>query len=423
MTTTLFSSQLTAAKFSRVPKEAIKEHIDGLFREAFGDDADLDPRSPDGQITQELADLFDNLNELAEGTVNALTDPSAATGQMLSGQMVLTGCPRNGASKSTAPAIFAGTPGTVIDTTKVVQSTEDGSLWSPTASRTIGAGGTVAGTLQCTVAGPPASGRVPPGILTKIQTPVDGWTGVTNDMGVPGYNVEGDANGRVRRQQSVAIASQGMTDGLQAALKTIPHVIDAVVWENDKGYDVTVGSSGNVLQKNSIRAIVRVDLGSSADPGVTGSADDPVANMIYALKGQGCGTQGAQRKFPIDAAGITHEVNYDLATPLDVSVKVTVSKRTNWPENGATQIANSITSWAAGSNATTGKPNIQISGNDKGELSWTDVLASFVNVVPGFDFVALQFSTDNGATWTASPASLPIPFGVFVQISDVSVVP
>lgn len=421
MSTTIFSSQLTGAGFVRVPLTTIKDHIDGLYRAAYGDDADLDPRSSDGQMSGGLAEMYDDLNAIAEDTVRGLTDPNAATGQMLSGQMILTGCPRNAASKSTAPATFSGDPGTVIDTTKVVQSTEDDSLWSPVETVTIGEGGTAAGTLQCQVAGPPASGRVPATTLTKIQTPVDGWDTVTNAVGVPGYNVEGDPNGRVRRQQAVAIASQGMTDGLQAALKTIPHVLDAVVWENDKSYDVTVGSPGNVINKNSLRAFVRVDIGSSADPGVTASTEDPVANMIGTLKGHGCGTQGDVQKFFNDAVGNSHEIRYDLAEPLSVLVKVTISKRYNWPQDGAQRITDAITSWAAGTNSTTGKPNIQISGNDKGVLSWTDVLASFVNAVPGFDFVALQFSSDAGSTWTTSPASLPIPFGSFVEITGVTV--
>jgi hypothetical protein len=420
MSTTLFSAQLTSAGFVRVPMTSIKAAIDALYKGAYGDDADLDARGPDGQISGGLSEMFDDLNGIAEDTVLGLTDPNAATGQMLSGLMILTGCPRNGASRSTAPALFVGSAGTVIDTTKVVQSTEDSSLWSPVASVTIPAGGSIEGTLQCNVVGPPASGRVPAGTLTKIQTPVDGWTGVTNAVGVPGYNVEGDPNGRVRRQQAVAIASQAMTDGLQAALKTIPHVLDAVVWENDKGYDVTVGA-GNVIKKNSLRVFVRVDAGSSADPAITSSTADPVANMIFQLKGHGCGTQGDVQKFSNDAVGNSHEMRYDLATALPVLVAVVVSRRYNWPQNGATLIANAITSWASGTNPDTGKPNIQISGNDKGELSWTDVLASFVNAVPGFDFVSLRFSADAGSTLTTSPASLHIPFGAFVEITGVTV--
>jgi hypothetical protein len=244
---------------------------------------------------------------------------------------------------------------------------------------------------------------------------------VTNAVGVAGYLKEGDPNARVRRQQSVAIAAQAMTDGLQAALKSLPHVVDAVVWENNKSVPVEVGA-GNTLNANSIRVFVRVDAGSSADPATTASDADPVANTIFTLHGGGCGTQGAVVKYPLDSVGTPYETKYDLAHPLGVLVKVTVSVRYNWPTNGAAQISTAVAAWAAGKTAKTGKPNIQISGNDKGVLSWTDVLASFLNTVPGFDFAGLAFSIDSGGTWTTSPASLPIPFGYFAEITGVTVV-
>ena len=427
MSTTLFSAQLQSTGFQRkalAGSGGILEAIQNLFLAAYGADADLDPRSPDGQICGGLAEMFDDLNGIAYDTHQGLTNPSAATGQMLSGMMVLTGCPRNGASFSSATATFTGTPATVIDTTKVVQSSLDGSLWSPVATVTIGSGGTATGTLQCTVSGPPAQGTIPPDTLTIIQTPVTGWASVTNLGGLPGYNIEGDANARVRRQQSVAIASQGMTDGLQAALMRIQHVVQAVVWENTTTSVVTIGGSGNTINPNSLRVIVRVDGGSSADPAITSSSDDPVANMIYTLKGHGCGTQGAHVKYPLDAVGNAQTIKYDTAVAYPVPIQVTLIKRYNWPTDGADRIRAAITAWFAGTNATTGKPNIQISGNDRGVLSWTDVLASFINTVPGFDLVGLAFGYydgDWGLRWTTSPASLTIPFGSFAELGTVMV--
>lgn len=421
MTTTIFSEQLTASGFTRKSLAQIKDHLDDLYRAAYGDDADLDARSPDGQVSGGLAEMFDDLNSMAEDAVVGLTNPNAATGTMLSGQMILTGCPRNAATKSTAPATFTGVAGTDITPDEVVQSTEDGSLWSPLATYIVSGGGTVAGTLQAHEYGPPASGRVPAGTLTVIQTPKTGWTGVTNALGVAGFNVEGDPNARVRRRQAVAIATQGMTDGLQAALRLIPHVLDAVAWENDTGSVITIGDPGNVINAHSLRVFVRVDVGSSADPVMTPSTEDPVANQIFLLKGHGCATQGDVVKYPVNALGQAHEIRYDLATALSVLVKVVVARRYNWPEDGARQIANEITTWASGTNERTGKPNLQISGDDRGSLSWTDVLASFLHEVPGFDLTSLQFSTDNGSTWTADRASLVIPFGSFAEISGVTV--
>jgi uncharacterized phage protein gp47/JayE len=223
MSTTIFSEQLTSTGFTRKSLTDIKNYIDDLYRAAYGADADLDPRSPDGQVSGGLSELFDDLNGMAEDAIIGLTNPNAATGTTLSGQMILTGCPRNAATRSTAPAAFSGSDGVIVTPDDVVQSTEDGSLWIPLTSYTLSGGG-AQGTLQAHEYGPPASGRILAGTLTVIQTPKTGWSGVTNAAGVPGYNVEGDANARVRRRQAVAIASQSMTDALQAALKIIPHV-------------------------------------------------------------------------------------------------------------------------------------------------------------------------------------------------------
>ena len=119
--------------------------------------------------------------------------------------------------------------------------------------------------------------------------------------------------------------------------------------------------------------------------------------------------------------GNSHLIQYDVATAMPVLIRININQRMNFPTDGATQIKQAIANWASGSNISTGRPNIPISGDDKGTLSWTDVLSSFLGVVPGFDFVDMEFSANAGSTWTTSPNSLPVPFGSFVTISTVTV--
>jgi len=419
---TLFSSQIASAGFTRAPMTSIIAELNTLWQSVFGADIDIDPRSPDGQLIGGIAEMLDDLNGIAYDTYQGIANPNAATWTMLSALMALTGVPRKPASYSSAPATFTGANGTVIPITSVVRSTLDATLWSPIAEITIGGTGTATGTLRCQTIGPAASGTVPAATLTEIVTPIttpgDGWTAVTNAIGVSGYLVEGDPNGRIRRQQSVAIASQAMTDGMQAALKALTGVLDCVVYENNLPQAV---SSPGVIAANSIRAILKVTPGGAADPAESGDDDDPVANLIFTLKGNGCGTVGTTTKNPADSTGKAHPINYDLATATDVMIRITVASRYNWPSDGATQIEDAITAWAAGTNADTGKPNIAIGGDDNGTLSWTDVVASFINSVPGFDLTLLEFSADAGSNWTTSPASLVIPFGTYANITDVTV--
>jgi hypothetical protein len=129
-------------------------------------------------------------------------------------------------------------------------------------------------------------------------------------------------------------------------------------------------------------------------------------------------------KYPEDDAGHPHEIRYDFAEAVDVSIRVTITRRYNYPLDGDAQIAAAIVAWAEGSNVDTGKPNIPIGGDSRGNLSWTDVLASFVNSVHGFDLVSMQFSTNGGSTWTANGDSLPLSFNQVASIAseDIEVV-
>jgi hypothetical protein len=427
----IFNAQFTTAGFTRIPMTTIISALEATWTSAGGADVDLVARSIDGQIIGVLSEMFDDLNGMAAMSLN-IANPNGALATMLSNLAYLTGITRNAASYSTAAATFTGASGTVIPITAVVKSTIDETLWSPLAQVTIGSGGTVTGTLKCQTIGPPAGGSVPAGSLTDIITPITspgaGWTAVTNDVGTPGYLQEGDPNLRVRRQQSTAIASQAMTDGLQAAIKGLKNldgssagVVDAVVWENNTTSPLTIQiGSGATINPNTIRAIVQVTNGSAADPTYTTSFADPIAKAIFALKGMSCNTQGAISKAPEDSLGVAHPIHYDLATQIAVDIRISVARRTNWPTNGTAIIQAAIAKWANGSNSTTGKPNIQIGGDDQGKLSWTDVVGSFINEVPGFDLINLQFSSD-GSTWTTSPNSLSVPFGGFVSISSVTV--
>jgi hypothetical protein len=393
--------------------------LNQLFYAAYGQDADLDPRSPDGQIIGGIAEMFDDLNGLAFDLWQSLANPNAAKGSFLSGMAYLTGIARNHASYSTAPATFTGTSGTVIPTTAVVKSTLDQTLWSPTTAITIGSGGTASGTLKCSTIGPPASGNVPAGSLTQIMTPItspgDGWVSVINSVGVSGYLQEGDTNLRVRRQQSVAIASQNMTDGLQAALQSMQTegVHQAVVWENDG--DNPVAMNGGIIPPHSVYVVCAVEPGSDADPELP-HATDLIANKILLLKSGGCSTAGRRTKTAIDDQGHPHVIHYDDAEAVRVLVRIAIVKRASWQLDGADRIKAAIATWVAGTNADTGKPNIQIGGDGNGNLSWTDVLASFINTVAGFNFTSMQFSIDAGSTWLANGANVPIDFNKLASI-------
>jgi uncharacterized phage protein gp47/JayE len=299
------------------------------YKGIFGDDLDLSSNTPDGQWINILAGDLADLEQLAQQVYNSRS-AAGSVGAALSRLVRLNGITRKAATFSTAPATLSGTPGTVVPQGSLVGSNIDSNkpTFATTADVTIGAGGTVGATVQCSVTGPVSAAA---GELTKIQSVVPGWTAVTNTSdATPGTNVEADPILRTRRAQSVAMPSQSMLDGLQAALRDLSGVADARVYQNDTGVPDEKG-----LPPHSIQAIVRG--GVAAD----------IANAIWLKCGMGVTKVGAQSLAVTDANGDSQTMKWDVAVDVDAYIVVALDKLTpNWSYLGD-QIKNAIASYFA----------------------------------------------------------------------------
>ena len=284
------------------------------YQSVYGSDIDVSSNSPDGQWLNILAGDFTDLEQLAMDVYNGLA-PAGAVGTALSRLVQLNGISRKPAQFSTAPALFGGTNGTVIPAGSLVGSNSDPTKpsWqtpgtSPTGDLTIGGGGTVAGTLQCTVAGPIAATSTP-SELTVIQSQISGWTSVANTAdAVPGMLVEADPALRVRRASSVAMPSQSLLDGLQGAIEALSGVTDAVVYENPTGATDSKG-----LPPHSINAIV------------LGGASADIANALWTKASMGVTKVGAQSFTVTDIQGNPQVQNWDVPTDVDVYITIKLS--------------------------------------------------------------------------------------------------
>ena len=117
-----------------------------------------------------------------------------------------------------------------------------------------------------------------PNTITNIVTSTLGVTTVNNpstSSDLIGTNEETDAQLRIRHDQSFNLASTGMSDAMESALRNLGDVLDAYVVENDTGGTVAG------IPANSIWAIVR------------GGTSLEIAAAIYAKKSPGCGMTGA----------------------------------------------------------------------------------------------------------------------------------
>lgn len=275
---------------TRLPER--KAQLEAAVKGIFGTDLDLSAETPDGQLLGIFAEAIADLDELAEAVFNARS-PAGARGAGLSRLVRLNGVTRKPEAFSTAGVTLSGVPSTVIPAGSLIANAADPTaVFETTATLTIGGGGTVTGTARATVPGPVVALAAS---LMSIQTVISGWTGATNPVAATlGTAVETDAALRVRRAMSVAIPSQGILDGLNAALLQVPDVTRSRVYENPT--DII---DANGLPRHSIQCIVE------------GGANDKIAEAIWLKKSLGVTQVGAVEQPIVDGQGTTQIIKFD----------------------------------------------------------------------------------------------------------------
>lgn len=235
------------------------------WRAEFGANTDLSADSPDGQIVGILAEreaaLWEQLTLLY-----ASAGLDSATGAALDEHAALAAITRLAASSSTVTLTAAGTPATVLAAGRRVVLDDSGTIWE-LAGATIGGGGTVDVLATAVETGPlPALS----GSDWTIQTPVTGWTGVTNALDADvGRSAESDEALR-QRVRSNFVAAGAPSDGIRGAIARLADVDEVIVAQN-----VTSAVDAEGRPPHSFEAIVR------------GGDDDAIAQAIWNTKPHG----------------------------------------------------------------------------------------------------------------------------------------
>jgi hypothetical protein len=324
----------------------------------MGQDTDVDPESQDGQVCGVLCEPLSELTDLAESTYNGLT-PAGATGAMQSRLVGLHGLTRDEGEYSTFVIPLAGTKSTVVLAGSIVKVTSQATIWQMAldATVTLDANGAGLGHFTATVFGPltltGAAGPGSPDTLTPM-TVINGWGGssaaTTTGAGFEVVNVgaiyETDAQLRTRDALSIASPTQGMVDGIKAALLKVQGVYHTQVFEMVGESPDNVGDafstwpgrgSGNLTSPiNGIWCIV--------DGGV---AQD-VAAAIYPRVGQGVQTVGTTEILaPVggDSQGQYHDIFFSYAglTPIYLGLAI-VGAVTDDPITSS-RVAAFLTTW------------------------------------------------------------------------------
>lgn len=296
------AAQVTPDGITAPPYDDILQSLQASFKIIYGQDVYLGADTQDGQLLAIFAQAISDSNSAAIATYLAFS-PATAQGAGLSSVVKINGIAREVASNSSVALLIGGTVGTVI--TNGVAGDANGNSWNLPASVTIPSGGAITVTATCAQ---PGSIQAVPASITVINTPVLGWATVFNVAAAsPGAPIESDAQLRIRQGVSVGLPALTVLAATLAAVKAVPGVTEAVIYENDTNITDTDG-----LPPHSIAVVV------------SGGDAFAIATAISQKKTPGCYTYGTTSENIIDGAGVTHLIRFFIPTNVSISVTVTI---------------------------------------------------------------------------------------------------
>lgn len=317
---------VTPEGFVRKRLDEILLQLNTELKAIFGENFNLEPESPDGQVSGIVSESYANLWEIAEDAYQAF-NPSGATGVALSNLVQINGIRRQAATPSTVDLTLTGTNATVIPAGSLVSTSDTQVQFATNADATIVAG--VASVEATALLTGPIEATA--GTVTVIDTPITGWDSVTNAAdAVLGTNEETDAELRARRERSIARDATSIIDSIVAEVLAVPGVTALTVLENDTNATV------NGIPPYNTYVIVR------------GGDDDAIGQAIFVKKTIGSPTFGTTTVQVPDSQGINHPINFSRPTERDIYVTVTLVKDSDYPSDGDDQIKQAIVDYANG---------------------------------------------------------------------------
>jgi len=318
-------SGLSAAGFERKRLIDIKIEIEGALKLAFGDNIDLTPQSGFGQFIGILSEALSDQWESQENVYNSQY-PSTAQENQLSNVVLYNGIERQAATNSTVTAIISGVSGTVIPVGSKVSVISTGLVFETLSEVIIGGGGSITVNMQSVDTGLIEAAS---GTLTVIETPIFGWTSITNSLDAAiGRNEETDAELRIRRELSTQALGQNLVDSLFGQLLNIDGVEDAVVISN--GTDAVVDG---IPAHQFLSSII-------------GGDNDEIAAVIWNNTPQGILSFGTTTVVIIDDQGFSQNVKFIRPGDVNIYFKINITINvTEFPGTGSTDIKAAVVAY------------------------------------------------------------------------------
>lgn len=299
----------------QVPEtDKILAFVQEEFKKVFGNDINLDPSSPQGQLITSLAAMIVTKNTELLKLANQF-NPLTAQGAFQDALGKIYFLDRKVAQPTIVLCECKGLIGTVIPANAIVESA-DGVRFYSSGERVIDETQNILVEFICERSG---EIQVSPHSVNRIITVVPGWDTVDNpNAGVTGRLQETQGEFERRRYASVAKNSHGTVAAIYGSLADIDGVIDLVVLENRTNEPVTLAG-------------VTID-GHSVYISIFGGKDEDIARVIYHKIDCGCGTTGNVNVTHIAKdfgnAVYVYQINRPAELPVYINVKIKKTKST-----------------------------------------------------------------------------------------------
>ena len=314
--------------FNRKRLDLLLSELNAEVKSIFGENFNVSPESPDGQINGVISESNANLWEIAEESYNAF-NPSAATGVTLSNLVQLNGITRLPATSSRVQVSLIGTADTIIPGGSIVSTVNSNNQFLTEIDIVLDGAGNGSVFVSAINTGPIIALS---GSITEIDTPVTGWASVVNNTDAQvGTNEETDVSLRARRQLSISRDAQSIIDAIFSGVANIPGVTQTTVLENDTNI-----TDANGLPPHSFQVLV------------VGGIDSDIADIIWLKKPAGIFSFGSTTIEILDSQGIPHDISFSRPTIVDIYVEVDITPFAKYPANGDDLIKQAIVDYANG---------------------------------------------------------------------------
>uniref|UniRef100_A0AAU6VXH8 Baseplate component n=2 Tax=unclassified bacterial viruses TaxID=12333 RepID=A0AAU6VXH8_9VIRU len=214
--------------------------------------------------------------------------------------------------------------------------------------------------------------------IDTISVPISGWDTVVNPVAATtGRLTETDEELRERFRNSKFFQSQNIVEGILDALRNVPGVVDAIIYENDTAVPDINGVPGH-----------------SFLPIVLGGLPSDIAESIWENKPTGIPSVGNTTVQVADSQGFLHNISYMQPVEVPVYVTMEISDLGFMPGDADSQIKQNLVNFS-----------------DSNLFIGDDVIYSRlytpINSVPGFTVNSLTIGTSPSPT---GMVNIPITF-------------